>query len=270
MKKILFVLIISFTVLYTNAQTASQHYQLTGKNYTEVNNYYLLNLLQNYTPANKLLSNDAVLTGLVQAKIKALKDSVKANKSFGSIIKPLKFTDQEIKIAGDRLAALYKPGNALGLLVKDHLIPSGTYLKYDSLPAALMLVKAWEQDARAVNYTISVYAEGKRPNYPDVDSINFNVYGKTYQKVIADGANGIIRLYGSTKLFFLPSVNYALHSLDVNGRNDAGSDEPLTQTANKKAYDRIKTINWSKYTYTLIWYPARGPISPEYLSARAV
>ncbi|WP_184546775.1 YdcF family protein [Mucilaginibacter sp. FT3.2] len=262
MKKIFLLLFVSFTTLYAGAQTASQHYQLTGKNYVEIKNYYLLNLLQNYAPANKLVGNDAVLVGLVQAKIKQLKDSLRANKSFGSIIQPLKFTEQEIKTAGDRLTALYKPGNALGLLVKDHLIPSGTYLKYDSLPPALMLVKAWEQDARAVNYTIDVYAGGKRPNFPDVDSINFNVYSKTYPKVIADGAKGIIKVYGNSKLFFLPSVNYALHSLDVNGRNDAGNDEPLIQKANKAAYERIKAINWSKYTYTLILVPGQGPDEP--------
>ncbi len=262
MKKFLFALLLSFTTLYTFAQTASQHYQLIGKNYVQIKNYYLINLLQNYEPAAHLISNDAVLVHLGQAKIKSLHDSLKADKHYSSIIQPFKFSEQEIKTVSDRLAALYKPTNALGLLVKNHLIPSGAYIKYDSLAAPLMLVKAWEQDALAINHTIEVYAEGKKPNFPDVDSINFNVYRNTYPKIIKDGANAMIKQYGSTKLFFVPSINFALHSLAINGRNDAANDEPLTEKANKSAYEHLKTINWKKYQYTLILVPGEGPEKP--------
>jgi hypothetical protein len=262
MKRVFLVLFISLSTLFASAQTASQQYRLVGKNYTEIKNYYLLNLFQNYAPATKLIGSDAALVRLVQAKIKKLQDSLKANKDFRSIIQPLKFSEQEIKTTSARLAALYKPTNALGLLVKNHLIPSGCYIKYDSLSPASLLVKAWEQDALAVNHTIEVYAEGKKPNFPDVDSINFNVYRNTYPKLIANGAKAIAKQYGSTKLFYLPSLNYALHSLDVNGRNDAANDEPMEQKANKAAYNRLKTINWKKYQYTLILVPGEGPDKP--------
>ncbi|QEC77597.1 YdcF family protein [Mucilaginibacter ginsenosidivorax] len=262
MKKFLLILFVSLCSPHVNAQNASQQYRLIGKNYTEIKNYYLLNLLQNYAPATKLIGSDAILARMAQAKLKNIQDSLKANKGFRSIIQPLKFSEQEIKTAGDRLFALYKPNNALGLLVKSHLIPSGCYIKYDSLAPAAMLVKAWEQDALAINHTIEVYAEGKKPNFPDVDSINFNVYRNTYPRLIADGATAIVKKCSSTKLFYLPSLNYALHSLDINGRNDAANDEPLEQKANKAAYNRLKTINWKKYRYTLILVPGEGPDKP--------
>jgi len=262
MKKFLLILFISVYPLHVNAQNASQQYRLIGKNYAEIKNYYLLNLLQNYAPATKLIGSDAALVRMVQAKLKNIQDSLKDDRGFRSIIQPLKFSEQEIKTVGDRFSALYKPNNALGLLVKDHLIPSGCYIKYDSLAPAAMLVKAWEQDALAINHTIEVYAEGKKPNFPDVDSINFNVYRNTYPRLIADGATAIIKKCGGTKLFYLPSLNYALHSLDINGRNDAANDEPLEQKANKAAYKRLKTINWKKYQYTLILVPGEGPDKP--------
>jgi hypothetical protein len=262
MKKVLFLLIAVFAAIYSYAQSASQHYQLIGKNYVEIKNYYLVNLFQNYAPAAKLLASDAVLEHLAQAKIKSLHDSLTANKNYSSIIQPLKFSDQEIKTVSERLTALYRPTNALGILVKQHLLPSGCYIKYDSLSAPLLLVKAWEQDALAINHTIEVYAEGKKPNFPDVDSINFNIYRHTYPKIITDGATAIIKQYGSTRLFFLPSVGFALHSLAINGRNDAANDEPMTEKANKAAYTRLKTINWKKYQYTLILVPGEGPEKP--------
>jgi hypothetical protein len=262
MKRVLIILLLSFRVLFLRAQTANQHYQLIGKNYVLIKNYYLVNLLQNNAAANKLVSADIVLARLAQTKIKAVQDSLKANKGFVGIAQSLKFTENEIKTSGSRLVALYKPGNALGVLVSKHLLPSGFYIQYDSLPGAKLLVKAWEQDARAINHTIEIYAEGRKPRFPDIDSINFNIYHKTYPQVITAGANGIVKQYGATKLFFLPSVSYALHSLDVNGRNDADNDEPMQLNVNKAAYNRIKTINWKKYMYTVILIPGEGPDKP--------
>lgn len=262
MKSILVILFLSFATLHLRAQTANQCYQPLGNNYVLIKNYYLVNLLQNYPAASKLVSNDPVLTKLAQAKMKVLQDSLKANKAFLGITRSLKFSEAEIKTAGERLVALYKPNNALGILVTKHLIPSGFYIQYDSVTGAKLLAKAWEQDAHAINHTIEIYAEGKKPRFPDIDSINFNIYSKTYPKVITDGVNGIVKQYAATRLFFLPSVSYALHSLDINGRNDAGNDEPMQLNANKAAYNNIKTIDWKKYMYTVILIPGEGPDKP--------
>ncbi|GAA3968599.1 YdcF family protein [Mucilaginibacter dorajii] len=262
MKRVLVILFLSFATLYLRAQTANQRYQQLGNNYVLIKNYYLLNLLQNYPAASKLVSGDPILTKLAQAKMKTVQDSLKANKGFMSITRSLKFSAAEIKTAGARLVSLYKPNNVLGVLVTKHLIPSGFYIQYDNLSNVKLLVKAWEQDAHAINHTIEIYADGKKPGFPDIDSINFNIYSKTYSKAITDGANDIVKRYGATRLFFLPSVSYALHSLDINGRNDAGNDEPMQLNANKAAYNRIKTIDWKKYMYTLILIPGEGPDRP--------
>ena len=84
------------------------------------------------------------------------------------------FSETDIKLIGDRLLALYQPNNALGKLVQNHLIPSGCYVLFQNLSTKELLRKAWEQDSKGINYCVSVYGGGDKPNYPLIDSISFN------------------------------------------------------------------------------------------------
>lgn len=186
-KKYLFVLL-SFTVLYSYGQSPDPHYKLIGENYVQTKNYYLLTLLQNNAAAKQLISNDPELIKLKQAKLDQIKQSLTTCKDALCFTQVIKFSDDEIKTVSERLTSLYKTGNALDNLVKQHLIPSGTYMQYQSLPAVQMLVKAWEQDAKAVNYAIEVYAEGRKPNYPLIDSISFNVKSRQYLNLVYDAS----------------------------------------------------------------------------------
>lgn len=62
-----------------------------------------------------------------------------------------------------------------------------------------LLVKAWEQDAKAINYTIGVYVEGNKPNYPKIDSISFSLRDKEYTELTA--ASALLSLHDNNKLF---------------------------------------------------------------------
>jgi hypothetical protein len=257
-KKYLFILL-SFSAFYTYGQSADPNYKLIGDNIIQTKNYYLLTLLQNNAAAKQLVSNDAELVKLTQTRLDNIKSSLTTCKDPLCFTQTIKFSDEEIKTVSERLTDLYKADNALGNLVKQDLIPSGTYMQFQSLPPVQMLVKAWEQDAKAVNYAIEVYAEGRKPNYPAIDSISFNVKSRSYLNLVYDASATILDESKHTKLFFIPSMNYALHSLEINERDDAANDEPMILKDNKNAYNRIKTINWAKYKYTMILIPGAGP-----------
>ena len=272
MKKVLLLFIVSFTECFVYAQKnvpdASYHL-VQNHNWVQTKNYYLLTLLQNDREVNKLLANDAELAKLTQNKIDALKASLSNCKDVGCFIDNVKFSDAEIKNVSNRLTQLYTNGNALNRLVKTQLIPSGTYiLNHNSSPVEL-LVKAWEQDAAGINYTIDVYAGGKKPNYPQIDSISFNTKDKRYQTLLYDCAASLIGDTKSSRLFFEPALKAALLYLQINERQDPGNYEPMASTVNKAAYDRIKQVNWGKYKYSVILVPGAGtdnltsPISAE-------
>ena len=257
-KKYLFLLL-SFTAFYTYGQSANQSYKLIGDNFIQTKNYYLLTLFQNNAVAKQLLANDPELTKLTQARLDNIKSSLTTCKDPLCLTQILKFSPDEIKAVSDRLTTLYKTDNALGNLVKQHLIPSGTYQQFNSLSPVQILVSAWEQDAKAINYVIEVYAEGRKPNYPAIDSISFNIKNRGYLNLVYDASATILDESKKEKLFFVPSMNYALHCLEINERDDAANDEPMISGINKNAYNRVKTINWAKYKYTMILIPGAGP-----------
>ena len=228
----------------------------------QTKNFYLLSLLENKEEARQLLKTDPELRTLEKLKHQHLSEVVKKCNSADCYTRPLKFTEDEINRVSERLSALYSDQNALGKLVQEHLIPSGTYIVYDTLPPRKLLSKAWELEARAINHVLEVYAEGKHPNYPAIDSIAFNVKARSFGTLAYD-VTETVRQEGTSSLFFGPSLHYALRWLEVNGRHEAADFEPMQTTVNRAAYEKAEKTTWDQFKYTLILIPGAGPSEPE-------
>ncbi|TWR24733.1 YdcF family protein [Mucilaginibacter pallidiroseus] len=266
MKKYLPLIILLFAFIKTNAQYsgALPSYKLvSGNDWAKAKNYYLLTLLQQDAEAAKLLKADAGLAKLTADKIALLKSSLAECKDALCLPAKLKFTDDEINTVAERLAALCKPGSALDKLIKTHIIPSGTYFQFQTLAPAQLLEKAWRQDAAAINHTIAVYAEGAKPNYPQIDSISYNVKKRGYYTLMYDCSAEVNETVNARSLFFEPSLKGALTYLEVNERMQAGDYEPMATTVNKPAADKVKLTKWANYPYTHIVVPGAGPDDPN-------
>jgi hypothetical protein len=245
---------------------------ISGNNFVQAKNYYLLTLLSELPDVKSIVTADAVLSAMAKEKSDSLGTALKnCGKDGWCYVNRMKFTEKEIKTTEERLAALYKPGNALDKLIKEHLVPSGAYILFQDLPAKEMLVKAWEQDARGINFAIDVYASGQKPNYPKIDSISFDVRDKRDSTAFALGYVSL--LYNTTNLvftqhqnsvsFYEPSMSFALRFLEMNEREQAADFEPMQAGENKAAIEKIKTINWSKFPYSVILIPGAGPEDPK-------
>ncbi|WP_374949429.1 YdcF family protein [Mucilaginibacter sp.] len=232
---------------------------ISGDNWVKAKNYYLLTLLQQDKQVAQIVFADAILNDLAKSKRQSLKTSLTDCKDALCLPAVLKFTDDEIKTVSDRLAALYKTGNALDKLVKMHLIPAGTYNMYAAETPVNLLVKAWQQDAAAMNLAISVYAEGKKPNYPLIDSIGFEVKKRGYYTLMYDCSAEVAAVVNGKSLFFEPTLHAALTYLEVNERLNAGDFEPMGTTANKLAVLRVPTVKWNNFAYSHIVVPGAGP-----------
>ena len=275
-KSLIFSLgLIFFSVINSIAQSTGPdaHYRLlAGKSYVQSKNYYLLTLFEELPDVKKLLSADSVLAKFARNKVENLTNSLTTcEKDALCFTDKIKFSESEIMQISERLSDLYQPGNPLGKLVTNHLIPSGTYILFQNNSPKDMLVKAWEQDARGINFAIGVYAEGKKPNYPNIDSISFNTRDPKNPTVYLNGYVGL--LYNTTSLisleaknnplFFTVPITGALQFIEMNEREQAGDFEPMAAGENKAAFDRIKLINWDKYKYTVIEIPGAGPDDPK-------
>lgn len=254
-------MLLTLTGFAQTSRAPKQDYQLiSGSSFVQSKNWYLLTLFESLPEVKSLLEKDSELAALAGLKYKNLETSVKECKSdFLCYTGKMKFSAEEIDAIGARLEALYSEQNALGKLVKQHLIPSGTYILIKESSEKTLLRKAWEQDAKGINHTIEVYAEGKKPNYPAIDSIEFKTTAKSYPVLVYDVTEVVRQEKKSVRLFFGPSMHYALQFLEINERSEAADYEPMVSTVNKAAFERVKKIDWNKFKYTLILVPGAGP-----------
>ncbi len=266
-QKLLFLLLLGSTCHTLNAQQNKpipSYKAVTGAGFIQLKNYYLLTLLQHDQAVRKLLEADSVLSLLTADKKTALTSSLKeCTGQTACFIDRMKFTDEETKRVADRLAALYTPGNALGKLVADHLQPSGAYILYQQLPPQEMLIKAWQQDAAGINFALGIYAEGKKARYPNIDSASLPVQSRQFAGFAYSAAYLLLQEQPENKLFFTLPLTASLRFLEWNEREQAADYEPMTTGVNKAAYDRIKTVIWTTYPYSVILVPGAGPEEPS-------
>lgn len=260
MKKILFLGIVLLWAGTSFAQLTStpKPYVWIGKGSVQAKNVYFLTLLQNNSGARRMLESDPVISGIARQKVAALRGALKSGKNYQEVIGLLQLSDAEIKTIGDRLVKLLDSENPIGMVLFGQLDPSKAYNQHAGDGQA-RLRAAWEQDAQDINHILAVYAEGQKPNYPDIDSISFKVNDANYAAKVRQTAQTVLDRSGQSSLFFMPSLTAALVFLDLNGRNDAGNYEPMETGVNAAALDKAFNINWGGFPYSVLVVPGEGP-----------
>lgn len=227
-------------------------------NPVQYKNFYLLTLLQQDPVLRTLIQEDAELSTIFKGKVSRISDALKnCPNDIACLSTVFKFTEEEITTVSNRLIILFSANKDLNLMLNKQLIPSGCYQRYAALKPSEMLVKAWEQDAKALNFTIGVYVDAAKPNYPNIDSISFDVKDRSYPELVR--TNAVLSLDIRHSMFFEPTLKFAVIALDINDRNDAGDYEPMRTTVNKLSLDAIKKTDFSSYKYSLILVPGEGP-----------
>lgn len=257
-------MLVMASCLFAQQAAPDPRYKLmTGNNVVQAKNYYLLTLLLQDKEARQLVEADTALANIAGRKLAGLDNALKTcGNNAACYAEALKFSAAEIEQVGERLTALYKDNNALGKLVRQHLAPSGAYILFQKETPAVLLRKAWEQDAMGINFAIGVYAEGKKPNYPLIDSISFNVNHPRYGSMLYSPTYVVMQECAGSRLFFRPSLTASLQFIELNERDQAADYEPMESTVNKPAYNRIKTLQWNTYKYSVIVVPGAGPDDP--------
>ena len=117
-------------------------------------------------------------------------------------------------------------------------------------------------ELRGINNIIDVYCLAKAPRHPEIDAMSFDPKTPQFQQLVQT-AIGVVN-EEKARLFFQPSLHFALELLEINHRDDAARHEPLEKTLNAEVLRRIPSIAWSKYPYTVILLPGYGPDRPTW------
>lgn len=217
-----------------------REYRIVAPHTIESKNYYFTSLLQNIAQVDSMVRTSSVLTRMAHDKQQRLEN---ANTTEARIA-AMKFSNREIEEAADALAELYEPDNVLGHILSAHVIPSGCYQQYRETGAELVR-RIWRQDAEGMNYAVDVYAAARKPNYPAVDSIGFDVRSRRFVREILPACQQNIACWNSmSPAFYSVPLRAVRMLLDVNDRSQALDYEPLAETENRKAYAQVRLTDW--------------------------
>lgn len=222
-------------------------------------NFYLLSLLERTPGVATALAGDATLSKVLTERLAALDNAAKScGLDSACHAAVARWSDAQTAEVGQALAALYEKSPAVKTLVDGPLRSSGTYIRFYDAGGAQALVRAWKDCAAGINRMIDVYALGGKPRYPAIDSMTYDAKADSYRNVIQSLTAILEDDRASLKLFFQPSLRFALEAMWFNHRDEAGRVEPMETTENAAAYRHARAVQWAKYPYSVIVVPGAG------------
>jgi len=257
-----FVSFLVLAVYSANAQTVPQP---TKEDILYVKNFSLLFSIE-YTPVKtaETLPFRNVRERLERDARNDLKDCKGA-----ACFTNLQFTAEEINSIGNELVHLVNSNKYYQELATFLKMMDRSYYLYRSEPDTGFIRKAWEADARGVNYILGVYIGGRKPLYPKIDSISFQKDDPVFRDSIAVRVKDILdhkfesQKTGSENTFFKIPLWLALKALLLNGRDEAARYEPLNKKYNADADLHSNRLNWKPFQYGAILIPGLGPEQPD-------
>ncbi|CDS92507.1 conserved exported hypothetical protein [Sphingobacterium sp. PM2-P1-29] len=232
------------------------HSDRSPQDWVIAKNYYATSILiQDSVLTGELLSLPEVQNLLKQRHSRYLNNTTCAD--VACFLDAFKWKQQEIDLLVNIFVANTK--RQTGQSFRKRLMDSQTYGPSQGKQADEYLARALRQDLEAMNYVIDVYAGAKKPNYPRIDSISFNITSKHYIYLLKDVAQDVLKDVRQPKLAFYESLWTAVRLLEVNERWDAAQLEPLMEQENKKAYEAIRKTDFTRYPYSLLLTLGAGP-----------
>ncbi len=123
----------------------------------------------------------------------------------------------------------------------DHLRPSGRYALYVSQTDEALIAQA---TIDALNTLQAVYANFEA-NRPALD--------------LANSLTSVAFDHPTALQFFEPLLWAAIDGMKAQNHDQAGRDEPLALGANKPALERMKTIDWTQWRFSVVLGLGWGP-----------
>ena len=217
-------------------------------------NFYLLSMIERTPAVRAAVKKDGALARIARSDHGA--------RTCNLDLTCYEWTDSQSQEAAGALGDLYRSSAAVRSLVDGPLKESGMYVRYNNLPGDEFLARAWSDCARGINHAIDTYGLGRAPRYPAIDSITYDPQSKGWQQDVQHLVAVLDDEQASLDLFFSPSLKFATELLWLNHRDEAGRFEPMETGENAAAVERMKSVDWGKYPYSVIVVPGQGNDKP--------
>ena len=205
------------------------------------------------------LRGDDILTALARDRERRMADAGQCTPIPSCRVAPWLWTEADMAVVGDRLAALSRGKALKHSLIVGRLRPSHQFILHEKLDDAAFLGAAWNDAARAMNQVMRVYMAGEAPRYPKIDSIIFDTGQPDYGLLLAAQDAVTLGQGRPDDLFFDPALRYVTTALIVNERDDAAHYRPLLGGDNAQTVRALKHVAWGDYPYSALLLFGHGP-----------
>jgi len=254
---------ITFCSYATIAQsTIKDHSFRWSVDYVKDKNFFFLSLLERTPEVQSILSeNDYFNHFLSNEKSELKKINQLCSLDVECFADAFKLKSEEISKIGEELASISELPEIKNLL--EELRQSATYYLHNQQKNQDYIQSVWNDCSRGINQIINVYALAGEQKYPRIDSASYDVNGPYFSRLIDSMVEMMSDDTSQYQLFFQTSLQFALHLLDLNDRNEAARFEPMQQNENSAAFRSIAKIDWKRYPYSVILVPGHGPDEPK-------
>ncbi|MEX0721500.1 MAG: YdcF family protein [Balneolaceae bacterium] len=221
----------------------------------------LFSEIRNNSSVLKRLKNHEALKAISKQQLQRVNTALSDCDDVPCLASATQWTDNEIAEIGDHLSALYNEEGSLEELVAE-LKEQDSYIMFEDADDQEFIREVWEHAATGVNHVIDVYFKGEKPRYPKIDSISFKVNHAGFINLVHTEMDTLVQEHPEDAAFFELPLKSALKALEINNRDEAARYEPLNEGYNKEPYERVSSLDWNDYDYSLIIVPGQGPPEP--------
>ena len=244
-------------------QTGPEHRPLELRSPVADKNFYLLSALDRNPGARAAVKTDPTLAREAAARLAAIDRAVDScGIDLNCNVAAFQWSEAQLEEGARALAALYRTSPAIRVLADGPLRFAGMYVRYRHLGGEEFLKRAFTDCIRGMNRVSDVYALGKPPRYPAIDSLAYKPDSDAYRSVVHNLAAVLQDDRASLDLAFSASLRFALELMMLNERDEAGRFEPLEKGENSAAFQRAQSLDWALYRYSAIVVPGAGNDRP--------
>ncbi|NBC24622.1 MAG: hypothetical protein GVX78_03295 [Bacteroidetes bacterium] len=251
------------TQLPTETTGYDTNYQLMMDDYVRDKNFFALSKMLDMPKVKQIINKQEDLKAESSNLTIKLQNAIAAcNGQASCLVNELIWTESEIVNIGNYLADLAENSSEFQQMINEHLRPSGLFENYKFANNPSFVKQIWADAAKGINFIMEVYVLGATPVDEDSDGPLYAIGNADYQQLIFAEAENILDELNDKSLFFEANLNLAMALLRLNNRDEAGRFEPLESGENKAALDKLATVNFDDYEYSVIVNLGDSPNSP--------
>jgi len=224
-------------------------------------NFYLCSLIEQSHALRGAVDSNEALTHLKLERRAALRTAIAGDDREAVVYaSPFLWTSQQIALVADVLRGLYRTDAAVREATDKPLRSSG--VGPTTATNGDLLAETWTHEAEGMNRIVAAYGEGKTFDNSDIDGLAYDANSEDYREFLHQLARNVAADEADDAPFFASAVEFSIGLLEANQRDEAGRFEPLETGENAAPLARLKSVDWSRYSYAAILVPGMGPELP--------